>query len=135
MNASIFKKLKVKPGMSARVFSAPEGYPQNPDFSYPASGSAEFVHLFVDSRAAFVERFELAAQAVKGGALFWLSYPKASGKQRYDINRDSLWDLVLPKGWRLVSQVALDENWSAIRLRPNEAGKEYLRPGQLNKPG
>lgn len=29
MDASIFNKLKVKPGMSASVYGAPEGYPKN----------------------------------------------------------------------------------------------------------
>lgn len=128
MDIGIFKKLNAKPGMSARVIGAPEEYPSNPELAYPAEGPVDFVHLFVDSQAAFAEFFDNAAQAAKSDSLFWLSYPKSSGKQRYDINRDSLWDLVLPRGWHPVAQVSLDDNWSAIRLRPNETDKEYLRP-------
>ena len=135
MDIGIFKKLKVKPGMSARVFRAPMEYPSNPELACPAEDSVDFVHLFVDSQTAFAESFENAAQAAKADALFWLSYPKSSGKKRYDINRDSLWDLVLPRGWHPVAQVSLDDDWSAIRLRPNETGKEYVRPNNMKAPG
>jgi len=62
----------------------------------------DFVHLFIKSKADFEERFEKASNAVADGGLFWVSYHK--GKYKHDINCDSLWDLVLQKGWHPVSQ-------------------------------
>lgn len=122
--------MKAKPGMTARVFNAPEGYPQSAGMTWSSGGGADFVHLFVKSSAQFEEDFPEAAKAAKENALFWVSYPKASGKQRYDINRDSLWDMLIPKGWHPVAQVSLDDQWSAVRVKPNEAGKSYLRPNK-----
>jgi hypothetical protein len=44
---------------------------------------------------------------------------------RSDINRDSLWPIVADRiGMRPITQIALDETWSALRfrsLRPDEA--------------
>ena len=129
MTNEIFQKMRAKPGMGGRVLHAPDGYRKWEEMDWTDAGAAAFVHLFVESRAQFPGRFQEAVAAVEPGCLFWLSYPKSTGKQTYDIYRDSLWDLVIPRGWHPVSQVSLDEKWSAIRLRPNEPGREYVRPG------
>ncbi len=47
--------------------------------------------------------------------VLWVAYPKGN---RADINRDSLWRLVAPFGLRPITQVAIDETWSALRFRP-----------------
>lgn len=130
MDATIFKKLKTKPGMSAISLNTPPDYPRDSGLQWIDNGESDFVHVFVNSKAAFDQWFLPATQHAKKDGLFWLSYPKSTGKQKYDINRDSLWDLVLPQGWHPVAQVSLDETWSAIRLRRNEPGQEYSRPNQ-----
>lgn len=66
--------------------------------------------------------------SVKQGGLLWVSYPKGSGKNKPDINRDSLWDLSIPHGIHPVAQVALDETWSALRFVPNMPDETYERP-------
>ena len=130
MDTGIFKKMKAKPGVTAKVFNPPDGYPENTDLRWTASGPADFVHLFAESKAQFTDSFALAAAAANKNALFWLSYPKGNSRHRYDINRDSLWDLVIPQGWHPVAQVSLDKTWSAIRLKPNEPGETYERPNR-----
>ena len=50
-------------------------------------------------------------------ALTWVAYPKA-GKLGTDLNRDVLAELVKREDVRPVRQVALDDVWSALRLRP-----------------
>ncbi len=50
-------------------------------------------------------------------ALTWVAYPKA-GKLGTDLNRDVLAELVKARGVQPVRQVALDDIWSALRLRP-----------------
>ena len=37
-----------------------------------------------------------------------------------DLNRDKLWKALAEKGIRPVTQVSIDEVWSAIRFRPPE---------------
>jgi len=133
MDDTIFKKLKVKPDMTAMLLYTPQEYPSSSDFSDVKSDKAEFVHLFITSQTEFTERFTEAIKAVTEDGLLWVSYPKSGRKNKYDINRDSLWGLVIPFGWHPVAQVSLDEQWSAVRLKKNEAGKIYERPNNIKK--
>jgi hypothetical protein len=48
-------------------------------------------------------------------AVLWFAYPKGG---RADINRDTLWPLVATHGLRPITQVAIDDTWSALRFRP-----------------
>jgi hypothetical protein len=52
--------------------------------------------------------------------LLWMCYPKQTGKIKSDLNRDSLWRLMQPTGFSPVTQIAVDETWSALRFRPAE---------------
>lgn len=66
MDQDMFKKLRVKPGMSASMLHAPEGYPQVPDAIMVTPGNqADFVHLFVASRAEFEQRIAGVVASVK----------------------------------------------------------------------
>ncbi len=130
MDQTMFGKMKAKPGMAVCVLNAPEGYPGLPEGCAGVDNQADLVHLFVKSQAEFRERIAGAMERRKPGGLFWISYPKSAGKVRYDINRDSLWDVAIPCGVHPVAQVALDEEWSALRLVDNKPGETYERPGK-----
>jgi hypothetical protein len=131
MDSGIFKKMRAKQGMTAALLYAPQDYPYNYEgFSDVKEGKDDFVHLFVTSKTELTERFTEAAEAVADNGLLWVSYPKSTKTQKYDINRDSLWDLVIPFGWHPVAQVSLDDSWSAVRLKKNEPSVEYSRPGK-----
>ena len=43
-----------------------------------------------------------------------------AGQLDTDINRDILWKHLLKKGVQAVRQVAIDDVWSALRLRPKK---------------
>ena len=58
-----------------------------------------------------------AAKAV-GDALLWFAYPKStSERSACEFNRDKGWDVLLGLGFDCVRQVAIDEDWSALRFR------------------
>jgi hypothetical protein len=51
-------------------------------------------------------------------AVLWFAYPKGSSKSlKSEVNRDSLWELMAPLGLRPVRQIAIDEDWSALRFK------------------
>jgi len=136
MDNTIFEKLKAKPDMIATLLYAPHEYPSYNAFSDTKDNKgnkSEFVHLFVKSQAEFAERFSEASNAVADGGLFWVSYPKSDRKNKYDINRNSLWGLVIPLGWHPVGQISLSDEWSAVRLKRNEDGVVYECPGNVKK--
>ena len=59
--------------------------------------------------------FDADAAALMAVPVVWVLYPKAN---RADVNRDSLWRLIAPYGLRPITNVAVDETWSALRFRP-----------------
>lgn len=55
-------------------------------------------------------------------AALWVLYPKAN---KADINRDTLWPILTDYGLRPITQIAVDETWSALRFRPLKEGEEF----------
>lgn len=84
----------------------------------------------VDAPAPMVLRFvrtcadieRLAAHTVgllAEDGLLWFAYPKKSSRRyRCDIGRDDSWGALGDLGFEPVRQVAIDEDWSALRFRP-----------------
>jgi len=117
MQEQLLKKLHYKQGPAAVLF-APEGYSLNVEDTGGTEGKYAFVQLFVGSAADVRERAPEAAGMLEEDAVFWISYPKKSKSAKPDINRDSLAALVQElTGLRPVSNVAIDETWSALRFR------------------
>ncbi|MDX2282687.1 MAG: hypothetical protein NW241_00935 [Bacteroidia bacterium] len=69
----------------------------------------------------------MAAQ-LDGDGMLWLAYPKGSSK-RYacGFNRDTGWETLGRLGFEPVRQVAIDEDWSALRFRRVEFIKTLTR--------
>jgi len=82
--------------------------------------AARVAVVFVDDAAAVRSTFDADAAALTGVPVVWVLYPKAN---KADVNRDSLWQFIAPYGLRPITQVAVDDTWSALRFRP-------LRPGE-----
>ena len=57
---------------------------------------------------------------LNAGGLACAAYSKGGSKVPTDLNRDILWKLIEPLGWRPVRMVALDATWSAMRFKGDE---------------
>jgi hypothetical protein len=130
MATTLAQKLQMKPGQRLAVLNAPAGYLDRL--------TAELAGIVVSAEPAtadavllFVQSLEEATGQAPGvmhsgptGGLLWIAYPKGTSKVKTDVNRDRLWEALLPTGWRPVRQVALDDIWPAIRFRPaHEVGQ------------
>lgn len=76
-----------------------------------------------------VERFgrQLASLTTEDPVV-WCAYPKASSKRyRCEFNRDTGWESIGQAGCEPVAQVAIDEDWSAIRFRQARHIKSLTR--------
>jgi hypothetical protein len=71
------------------------------------------VHLFVTSSEELNRLRRTAMDAVEYDGLLWISYPKRSSKVAMDLTRDVLWELMADIGLRPVTQISVDEVWSA----------------------
>jgi hypothetical protein len=112
-------KLQIKPGMQVSVLAAPADGPDLSSLGPPASDPAEagIVIAFARLRADLTAAAMPAIDAARADRLAWVAYPKA-GKLGTDINRDSLAAAVAELGVQPVRQIAIDDVWSALRLRP-----------------
>lgn len=86
--------------------------------------AAADVALAVVTTPDEVEAFMTShADALADARAVWLIYPKGGTAKGIPVSRDTIWAQMGPHGWRLVSNVSVDEVWSALRARP-------LKPGE-----
>ena len=122
-------KLNLKDQHEIAVLNAP------PSFEAELAGlKGKIIHRTLapvkqlDSFLAFVtkkaEVDALAPQVNKranGDAIVWFAYPKGTSKKyKCNFNRDNGWDALNTLGWETVRAVAIDEDWSALRMRRKE---------------
>jgi hypothetical protein len=80
---------------------------------------SDFILAFVTHKIevdALAHPIDARAQ---GDAIVWFAYPKGTSK-KYDFNRDNGWNSMQSLGFDTVRAVAIDEDWSALRLRRNQ---------------
>ncbi len=119
------KKLGLRPGMRALVVSAPSGYlksldpwPEGVVISEAIDGTYELVQFFATRRAEIGKLAKKLLRAAAPNALVWITYPKKTSGVESDLSREAVWEAMEGTGWRPVSQIAIDEVWSALRFRP-----------------
>lgn len=92
-----------------------------------AKGPFDFTLVFLKN-CADLTKAVAAAGLLAEDAPFWCCYPKKSSK-RYtsDLSRDGGWQPLGDLGFEPVRQVALDEDWSALRFRKAEKIERLTR--------
>ena len=114
-------KLQLKPGQSISIVNEPVNLALDLGRDHPAAtdpGMADAVIVFCTDRAELDGLRDQYVPPAARDALTWVAYPKA-GKLGTDLNRDVLAKIVEREAVRPVRQVALDDVWSALRLRPS----------------
>jgi predicted SnoaL-like aldol condensation-catalyzing enzyme len=123
--ASTVKKLGLKPGMRALLLGAPSHYvnalaplPDGVEVSESPGSPHEFVQFFATKKSEITKSAKKLLQSAAPGALVWITYPKKTSGVDSDLSREAVWAAMQGTGWRPVSQIAIDEVWSALRFRP-----------------
>jgi hypothetical protein len=96
-------------------------------------GKYDFVQVFASSQAEMESLVKRVAKAGKYDCLFWACYPKSIGKQKFEINRNSVWSALALAGLRPVSQIAIDEKWSALRGRDPELVGKKIKTNDISE--
>jgi hypothetical protein len=78
---------------------------------------ADVVLLFASDRAGLEARLPDVLENVQDAAILWIAYPKLSSGLAADLSRDIIHALAPKYGLDTVSQIAIDEDWSALRLK------------------
>ena len=126
----LIKKLGLRPGMSALLLNPPSGYaeslgelPEGVRFSSQPQGQYDFVQVFIKDSDEFIRLVPDAQAAIRYDKMLWICYPKKTGNIPSDLSRDVVWKRMMGTGLRPVTQIAIDETWSALRFRPEELVK------------
>jgi hypothetical protein len=121
MAASLSRKLVVRPGHKVLVVNAPAGYADSlEDATVVTRGDpakADAVHVFVRDTRDLARLGPKAVAGAQAGATVWIAYPKKSSGVETDMTRDKGWDVVKDQ-IDAVTQVAIDDTWSALRFKP-----------------
>jgi hypothetical protein len=133
---SIFQKLNFKAQPEIVVFNAPTSFEtelarledvkilRNP--KRPVA--VQFALAFAMGQAELDRLSTLLAAGSEGDALLWFAYPKGTSKRYHcEFNRDTGWQVIRDAGFDSVRQVAIDEDWSALRFRRVEFIKDSVR--------
>ncbi|HBK44878.1 MAG TPA: hypothetical protein DDZ67_00275 [Xanthomonadaceae bacterium] len=122
----VFEKLNLKHQRRIVVLDAPASF--EPELqALPgvevrrALGNGErldFAIAFVITQAQLDAASAALAAAAEGDAVLWLAYPKGTSRRyRCEFNRDGGWTVLGRAGFEPVRQVAIDQDWSALRFR------------------
>lgn len=134
--SDIFSKLNLKSQAEILVLNAPQSFEseivalsgvtviQDTD----ATEEVTFSLAFVTKQDEVNEIGSIVARKSQGDVVVWFAYPKGSSKKyKCEFNRDDGWEVLGKLGFEAVRQVAIDEDWSALRFRRVEFIKTMSR--------
>ncbi len=120
---SICEKLLLKPGREISFLNTPDSFRDHagilPPFAKITDSfeNADVILLFVRNLKEISEQFTKIHMNLNENIIFWVGYPKKSGKITSDLDRDYLNIYLNTLGWQGVSLISLDETWSAMRVK------------------
>lgn len=135
---SIFEKLNLRDHREILIINAPSSF--EPELAALADvtvlrnpqnvKAVHFALAFATTQAEVDDLANLLSSKAEGDALLWFVYPKSTSKKyKCDFNRDTGWTMLRSCGFDTVRQVAIDEDWSALRFRRVEYIKSTTGTG------
>ncbi|MCU0442045.1 MAG: hypothetical protein MUE96_06580 [Bacteroidia bacterium] len=141
----LFKKLNFKNQNDITVLNNPPSFeveltlmkkecPVFVEINPKASG--DFMMAFATTQLQVDELAELITPKLTENGVLWFCYPKASSKKyKCDFNRDTGWAILGKLGFEPVRQVAIDEDWSALRFKRAEQIQKMTRSFAMTAEG
>lgn len=140
----IIKKLNFKEnGQPVLIVNAPKSYDdvmasfQGEVHKKAQNENYEFVQVFGATNEELQSLGSQVANMVSEDGLLWLCYPKKSSKayKGSDCSRESVMGMLAEEGYEPVRQVAIDDDWSALRFRKPDNIKKMTRKFAVTEEG
>jgi hypothetical protein len=115
----VAERLQVKGERTLAVVGAPEAVDRKIGAKAVRCemAKADVVLLFAANRAELEAGLPATLKKLSETAILWLAYPKLTSKLAGDLSRDIIHALAPKHGLDTVSQIAIDDDWSALRLK------------------
>jgi hypothetical protein len=134
----LFKKLNLGSAPVVHVLNSPASFEPElaalggVEVKRTATGPVSFALAFVATVKEVQRAVEQLTAKAEEDATLWMVYPKGTSKRyKCEFNRDSGWSSLGQAGYEPVRQVAVDEDWSALRFRK----AEHIRTMRRNPEG
>lgn len=132
----LVKKLQIKKEQVCKIYHKPRGlqleYLKN---TRKTISTADAVLCFVTSIAELEAWVKSNLKSVSDDCVLWFAYPKKSSplysKFKCDINRDHGWESLSKHKFRPVRSIAIDDDWTALRFRPQSKVKSTSKRFQV----
>jgi multidrug efflux pump subunit AcrA (membrane-fusion protein) len=115
----VAERLQVKAGRRLAVIDASAALERliGASKARAAVADADVVLFFAPDRAALGAGLPAVLKTAPQAAILWVAYPKLTSALAVDLSRDVVHALVEKYGLDTVSQIAIDADWSALRLK------------------
>jgi len=121
--SSTLNKLRYRPDTRVYVVGAPASFeaelaamPKGTTRAKALGKDLDLIHAFFTRKSEFERDIGRLKRALQPAGILWVSYPKGKGLGT-DLNRDILRESAAKVGLEAVSLVAIDDAWSALRLK------------------
>jgi hypothetical protein len=78
---------------------------------------ADVILLFAADRGQLDSTLPSMLEKATKDAIIWIAYPKLTSKLAGDLSRNLIHALAAQSGLDTVSQIAIDDDWSAMRVK------------------
>lgn len=121
---TVAQKLGLKAGKTLLVKQQPDGVgaligdlPAGAELITAGNKTCALILMFAEDKAALAKGLSICKRQLEPGGVLWVAYIKGTSAKKTDINRDSIREYVATVGLDTVSQIAIDDDWSALRLK------------------
>jgi hypothetical protein len=123
---TVAEKLFIREKYTVLLVNAPKGYkgilgalPSGAKIVARSPGQVDLIQVFAATKAEMIESLGKVKPLLKETGILWATYPKA-GQMNTDLKREVVWECAQVVGMHAVSQIAVDDTWSALRLKVDE---------------
>lgn len=145
MSTALFKKLNLKEQTAVYSLNHPKSFESElkelektikVNRKLLATSKVEFVIKFCTKQKEVDEFASALNKVLHEDGIVWIAYPKGTSKNyKCEFNRDTGWDSLGKNGFEPVRQVAIDNDWSALRFRRVAYIKTMTRSFAMTKEG
>ena len=137
----VLRKLKLNDQNPVLIINYPQEYQIaidaiHVDIHHKPKQKYSFIHVFVTALDDIETYAETAVNRLDGDGYLWFSYPKKSSKRyKSNVSRDSGWEVLGKHDFEPVTQISIDDDWSALRFRHVDHIKTMKRKTALSEKG